>query len=86
MLTLTMAIGQFKMLFLAAIQTHKMPVATPHHSKVEVVLKNKIKLSLIACAQSNICQMYKMIYTCAHKTKNPAGNNPYRTINQTNYL
>lgn len=55
------AIGQFQMLFLAASQTHKMPVKTPSHSNTPVPYTNWVKLSLRALAMANMFQKYKIV-------------------------
>ncbi len=48
MITLTRAIGQFRILFFAASHTHNIPVITPHHSRGLVWVKKVVKLCLTA--------------------------------------
>lgn len=98
MITEIQAIGQFQILFLAASQTQRIPVKTPHHSNNPVPKRNWFMLSANSFVNANIFQMYKIHISfddafvdrfCQQnspKTKNPIGNNPYRKINQTNYL
>ena len=64
--TLTMAMGQFQILFLAAKYTHKMPVITPIVSKSDCSCSQVLSVSITVCGCVNLPDFYSYSLRAPH--------------------